>query len=96
MRDLYLITPEHEAQLAHAITLLDEMVSEAALEGVEPDRRIEEVSDILKSLPFFAKNYTLLRQNHWHPRRKAYNKDKEREEKLCSKCTIATITVNPT
>lgn len=57
MKDLYLITPEHEAQLAHAITLLDEMTSEATLEGVEPDGRIEEVAQILRSLPFFAKNY---------------------------------------
>lgn len=57
MKDLYLITPEHEAQLAHAITLLDEMIAEAALEGVEPDGRVEEVAEILRSLPFFAKNY---------------------------------------
>lgn len=57
MKDIYLITPELEAQLTHAITLLDEMISDAYLEEVEPDGRIEEVADILKSLPFFAKNY---------------------------------------
>lgn len=57
MKDLYLITPEHEAQLAHAIALLDEMIAEAALEGVESDGRVEEVVKILRSLPFFAKNY---------------------------------------
>lgn len=57
MKDIYLITPELEAQLTHAITLLDEIISDAYLEEVEPDGRIEEVANILKSLPFFAKNY---------------------------------------
>ncbi len=57
MKDLYLITPERKAQLTHAITLLEEIIEENYLEDIQPDGRVEEVINILKNLPFFAKNY---------------------------------------
>lgn len=57
MKDIYTITPEMEANLTHAVVLLEDIIEENYLEDIQPDGRIEEVLDMLKSLPFFAKNY---------------------------------------
>lgn len=57
MKDIYTITPKMEANLTHAVALLEEIIEENYLEDIQPDGRIEEVLDMLKSLPFFARNY---------------------------------------
>lgn len=57
MKDIYLITPELEAQLTHAITLLEDIIFDSDMDREAIDDRVMKVADILKSLPFFAKNY---------------------------------------
>lgn len=57
MKDIYTITPEIEAQLSHALTILTEYLEDCYLEGKDADGRVEEATEILTKLPFFAKNY---------------------------------------
>jgi hypothetical protein len=57
MKDIYTITPELEAQLTHAITLLEDIIFDSDMDREAIDDRVMKVADILKSLPFFAKNY---------------------------------------
>lgn len=57
MQDIYTITPAQEAKLTHAITLLDDVLSDDIIEDRKSDPRIVEVWQILTQLPFFAKNY---------------------------------------
>lgn len=55
-QDIYLITPETEAKLTHAMTLLENYMCEESCYG-ECDTRIKEAYDTLMSLPFFAKYF---------------------------------------
>lgn len=55
-QDIYMITPETEAKLTHAMTLLEDYMCEESCYG-ECDTRIKEAYDTLMSLPFFAKYF---------------------------------------
>ena len=48
--DIYMITPQMEAQLTHVIALLED-----AVEVEEPDRRVVEALETLQALPFFKR-----------------------------------------
>lgn len=55
-QDIYMITPETEAKLTHAIAMLDDYMSDEKL-GDECDPRIKEAYDTLMALPFFVKYF---------------------------------------
>lgn len=57
MKDIYTITPEIEAQLTHAMTLLEDVLGDNIAYDRKSDPRIIEAWETLKKLPFFAKNY---------------------------------------
>lgn len=54
MKDIYLITPELEAQLTHAMALLEDYLDDVFS---DVDERVAEAHATLQKLPFFAKNY---------------------------------------
>lgn len=55
-KDIYLITPEVEAQLTHVIALLEDFLEDESLEGTPCDPYIKEAWETLLKLPFFAKH----------------------------------------
>ncbi len=57
MKDIYTITPEVEAQLTHALTLLEDVLGDDLAYDRKTDPRVIEAWQTLAKLPFFAKNY---------------------------------------
>ena len=57
MKDIYTITPEVEAQLTHALALLEDVLGDDLAENRRTDPRVVEAWQTLAKLPFFAKNY---------------------------------------
>lgn len=57
MKDIYTVTPEVEAQLTHALALLEDVLSDDLANNHKTDPRVVEAWQTLQSLPFFAKTY---------------------------------------
>ena len=57
MKDIYTITPKMEADLTHAMALLEDYLGDALANDQTTDPRIVEAWQTLTKLPFFAKNY---------------------------------------
>lgn len=57
MKDIYTITPEVEAQLTHALALLEDVLGDDLANSRKTDPRVIEAWQTLTKLPFFAKNY---------------------------------------
>lgn len=57
MKDIYTITPEVEAQLTHALALLEDALGDDLANNRKTDPRVIETWQTLAKLPFFAKNY---------------------------------------
>ena len=57
MKDIYTITPELEAQLTHAMALLEDYLDDGRFIDNNVDERVAEAYATLQKLPFFAKNY---------------------------------------
>lgn len=55
-KDIYLITPEVEAQLTHVIALLEDFLEDESMAGEPCNARIMEAWETLLKLPFFAKH----------------------------------------
>lgn len=61
-QDIYTITPKIEAELTHAMALLDDYLGDAEIaamagEEADIDKRVAEAFAILQELPFFKKSY---------------------------------------